>query len=175
LGIGASTAIFSVVHAVLMKPLPYRDPDRLVSLSEEHLSMPGVDRLSFATGRDLFQRSAVIEDILYYTDGGGGRLIENGEAEVLRGQRVTANFFHVLGIRAEIGRTFAADDVCLAAVMSSFCLMRFGRRGLGAIPTSSTACCTYPTGSFASSVSSGGLSSNAYVEPGRDTSSVSAI
>lgn len=110
LGVGASTAIFSVVHAVLMKPLPYRDPDRLVSLSEEHLSMPGVDRLSFATGRDLFQRSGVIEDILYYSDGGGGRLIENGEAEVLRGQRVTANCFDVLGIRAEIGRTFAADD-----------------------------------------------------------------
>ncbi len=110
LGVGASTAIFSVVHAVLMKPLPYRDPNRLVSLSEEHLSMPGVDRLSYATGRDLLQRSGVIEDILYYSDGGGGRLIENGEAEVLRGQRITANFFDGLGIRAEIGRTFVADD-----------------------------------------------------------------
>ena len=43
LGVGASTAIFSVVHAVLMKPLPYRDPDLLVSLSEKHLSMPGLE------------------------------------------------------------------------------------------------------------------------------------
>jgi putative ABC transport system permease protein len=110
LGVGASTAIFSVVHAVLMKPLAYRDPDRLVSLAEEHLSMPGLDRLSYATGRDLLRRSGVIEDILYYGDGGGGRLIDDGEAEVLRGQRVTANFFDGLGIRAEIGRTFVADD-----------------------------------------------------------------
>ena len=109
LGVGASTAIFSVVHAVLMKPLPYRDPHCLVSLSEEHLSMPGLDRLSYATGRDLLERSGVIEDI-FYRDGGGGRLIEDGEAEVLRGQRVSANFFDSLGIRAEIGRTFVADD-----------------------------------------------------------------
>ena len=111
LGVGASTAIFSVVHAVLMKPLPYRDPDLLVSLSEKHLSMPSLeDRLSYATGRDLLQRSGVIEDILYYRDGGGGRLIEDSEPEVLRGQRVSANFFDSLGIRAEFGRTFVADD-----------------------------------------------------------------
>ena len=104
LGVGASTAIFSVAHAVVMKPLPYRDPDRLVSLSEEHLSMPGLDRLSYATGRDLLQRSGVIEEISYYRDGGGGRLIEDSEADVLRGQRVSVNFFDGLGIRAEIGR-----------------------------------------------------------------------
>ncbi len=110
LGVGAGTAIFSVVQAVLLRPLPYRDPDRLVSLSERHLSSPGLDRLSDGTGRDLLQRSGILEDILFYRDGAGGRLIENGEAEILRGQSVSPRFFDVLGIRAQIGRTFTAAD-----------------------------------------------------------------
>jgi predicted permease len=110
LGTGANTAIFSVVYAVLMKPLPYRDPGRLISLSEKHLSMPGVDRLAYATGRDLLQRSGAIEDIVYYRDGAGGRMIEDGEAEVVRGQRVSANFFDCLGVRAQLGRTFVPND-----------------------------------------------------------------
>jgi putative ABC transport system permease protein len=110
LGIGSSTAIFSVAHAVLLKPLPYRDPDRLVVLSERHLASPGVDRMSPATARDLLRRSSAIEAISLYGDGGGGRLIENGEAEILRGQRVSPNFFETLGVRAQLGRVFVADD-----------------------------------------------------------------
>jgi hypothetical protein len=54
----------------------------------------------------------MVKDILYYRDGAGGRMIEDGEADVVRGQRVSANFFDSLGVRAETGRTFAAAD-CL--------------------------------------------------------------
>ena len=109
LGIGASTAIFSVAHTVLFKPLSYRDPDQLVVISERRLAYPG-DEISPATSRDLVQRSRSIEAISLYSDGGGGRLIENGEAEILRGQRVSLNFFDTLGVRPFLGRVFVADD-----------------------------------------------------------------
>ncbi len=110
LGIGANTAIFTVVDAVLLNPIPYRDPDRLVSLSESHLASPGLDRLSIATARDLLRRSRTLDSVSFYNDGGGGRLLENGEAEVLRGQRVSPGFFDTLGIRPYLGRTFLPAD-----------------------------------------------------------------
>ncbi len=110
LGIGANTAIYSVVHAILIQPLPYRDPGRLVSLSQKAFSSPGLDRLSMGTGRELLERSGVLEDLVYYRDGAGGRLIADGEADILRGQRVSTSFFDTLGIRAELGRTFVPAD-----------------------------------------------------------------
>lgn len=131
LGIGANTAIYGVAHAILIKQLPYRDPGRLVGLSENYLSMPGVDRLSYETGRDLLQQSGILEDIVYYRDGAGGRLITDGEAAILRGQRVSANFFDTLGVRAEIGRTFVAADSlpggnAVMVLSHSLWLARFG-------------------------------------------------
>lgn len=116
-GIGASTAVFSVVHAVLLEPLPYRDPGGLVSLSEKWISLPGLDRLSYATRRDLMERSGVIEDILYYRDGGGGRMIENGEAEILRGQRVTANFLTSSAFEPKSAAPSFRARACRAATM----------------------------------------------------------
>ena len=140
LGIGASTAIFSVAHAVLLKPLSYRDPDRLVAISEQHLAVPGLDRISPATARDLLQRSRAIESISLYGDGGGGRLIENGEAEVLRGQRVSPDFFDTLGVRAQLGRVFVAEDSLPAHTMTFFFRMAFGKAASAATRPSSAAC-----------------------------------
>jgi putative ABC transport system permease protein len=110
LGIGASTAIFSVVNSVLLKQLPYDAPDRLVTLSERDVSSPGLDNISYATARAYRERSRTLESLLEYNDSGGGRLIFNDGAEQLRGQSVSPEFFRSLGIRAELGRVFEPAD-----------------------------------------------------------------
>jgi putative ABC transport system permease protein len=102
--------MFSVVHSVLLKQLPYDAPDRLVSLSERDVSSPGLDNISFATARAYRERSHTLESLLEYNDSGGGRLILNDGAEELRGQSVSPEFFRSLGIRAEFGRVFEPED-----------------------------------------------------------------
>lgn len=110
LGIGANTAIFSVVNSILLKPLPYEAPDRLVTLSEKDVSAPGLDQVSFAGARVCRERSRTLENVVQYNDGGGGRLLDNGGAEMLRGQSVSPDFFRMLGVHAQLGRVFLPAD-----------------------------------------------------------------
>jgi putative ABC transport system permease protein len=109
LGIGASTAIFSVVHAVVLSPLPYRNPERLITLAERNLSAPGLDRMSFGSAHDFLRRSNSIESIAFYRDI-SGHLLENGLPEILRGLGVSPEFFDTLGVKPHLGRTFLAED-----------------------------------------------------------------
>src|SRR5215469_16513342 len=111
LGIGASTAIFSVVNAVLLRPLPYRDPGRLAlvwgELRARHLPdfpfSPGNfdDMRNSATLFDGF--AAVNTFRVSYSD-------ENGQAEQIKAAAVTRNFFSLVGHRVELGRDFIASD-----------------------------------------------------------------
>ncbi len=108
LGIGANTAIFSVVNAVVLRPLPYADPGRLVMLWE---SMPGTDQRSVAPGnfadwRDQNQTFEELAAVFY----GNFNLTGRGESERIDGATITSNFMHVLGAQPQLGRTFAADD-----------------------------------------------------------------
>jgi predicted permease len=108
LGIGANTAIFSVVHGVLIKPLPYPDADRLVRVFEE--APPSVPEfpVSVAILLDARAQSRAFEWLAAYQRAdlqlGGSR------PEQLRGMRVTAGFFHVLGYPPRLGRDFTRDD-----------------------------------------------------------------
>ena len=99
LGIGANAAIFSVVDAALLKPLPYAHPDRLVSVWPSGAMMPGV----FVEVRNG-QRT--LDPIAGYS--GGMAVSVTGAAEPARlvQSEVTSRFFDVLGVRPEIGRTF---------------------------------------------------------------------
>jgi len=110
LGIGVNTAIFSAVDSVLLRPLPFKDPDRVMAVWE-HTPHLGIARNEFAPANyfDLRSQTHIFEDV-----GAFGQLSANltgeGEPEQLDGQLVTANVFTVLGVPAALGRTFAADE-----------------------------------------------------------------
>jgi hypothetical protein len=113
LGIGASTAIFSVTNAVLLRPLPYKDPDRLVVLyadlrARNNLGMP-VSAENYTDFRN--GSKAAFEDIAGMSIGGRAVLArEDGTPEEVRFGRVTTNFFRVIGATIILGRDFEEAD-----------------------------------------------------------------
>jgi putative ABC transport system permease protein len=109
LGIGATTTIFSVVKTILLDPLPYRDAGRLVALSQREPANPHSDRTPFLTVIDWCARSRLFRSFAYYGDA-SFILTSNGDPEVLRGERVSANFFDTLGVRMELGRAFLPEE-----------------------------------------------------------------
>ena len=113
LGIGANTTIFSAVDAVLLNPLPYQDPDRLVAVWEtnKQLSPEMWDRNEVAMGnfRDWRSRNQVFDQLgsLFDAD---VNLTGVGEPEQIKSCVVTTNFFQVLGIQPMIGRSFLPEE-----------------------------------------------------------------
>ena len=108
LGIGANTALFSVVKAVLLNALPYRQPDRLVSLATaEPEGRP--ETVDFTTTWDWRERSRSFEHIVLYR-GFSQTNVGESEAELLRGQRVGHDFFEALGVRMLLGRSFRREE-----------------------------------------------------------------
>jgi len=109
LGIGANSAIFSVVNGVLFKSLPYPDDDRLVVVTEETQAAPGLpvaypDYLDWKVRQPVFENLAAHMVI-------GGILTGGGEPERVFGRRVSANFFATLGVIPQLGRAFTeAED-----------------------------------------------------------------
>ena len=111
LGIGANTAIFTVVNSLLIRPLPFPDPDRLVMVFEEK-SITKTDRnvISPANLRDWASRNRVFERIAGFS-GGRFSIAADFEPEEVPGQLVTHGFFEVLGVQPALGRTFTqAED-----------------------------------------------------------------
>jgi len=109
LGIGANTAIFSVVKAVLLNQLPYRDPDRLVKIAESDPDNPLPETIDFTTTSDLRAHSHSFESISLFRDGDLA-LVEQGKPELLEGLRVGSDYFDTLGLQMQLGRSFVADE-----------------------------------------------------------------
>jgi putative ABC transport system permease protein len=109
LGIGASTAIFSAVNPILFRPLPYRDPGRIVSIADKGTGATRID-VTFASFRELVTRSRSF-DAMAVTKPWQPVLTGQTEPERLEGQRVSAGYFKVLGVGPVLGRDFdAAED-----------------------------------------------------------------
>jgi predicted permease len=108
LGVGANTAIFSVVKAVLLNQLPYRDPNRLVTIATPTRGEVGTT-VDFTTTSDLRTRSRSFESMSLYRIGAGA-IVERGEPELLQGMRVSYDYFDTLGIKIQLGRTFQAEE-----------------------------------------------------------------
>jgi putative ABC transport system permease protein len=108
LGIGANTSIFSVMNAVLLRPLPYVDPGRLVLIGERGSDgMP--NNVGYSTFVDWRERTRGFEELTLIRSWNPTLLVD-GQAERVSGMRVAANFFHTLGARPAIGRDFTAED-----------------------------------------------------------------
>lgn len=104
LGIGANTAIFSIINAVVLRPLPYRDPERLMTILHE-----GSNPVAPANYFDLAKQSQSFEGIAaaqYWEPNLTGR----DQPEHLRGLKLTAQMFQVLGVKPALGRTFNPDE-----------------------------------------------------------------
>ena len=110
LGIGVNTAIFSAVDSVLLRPLPLKDSERLVSIWEHTLRV-GVHQNEVAPANffDLRNQNQVFEDIGAYGPH-DTNMTGNGEPEHFDGQVVTANVFSILGVKPALGRTFVANE-----------------------------------------------------------------
>ncbi len=109
LGIGANTAIFSVVNTVLLRPLPFKEPDRLVTIRETKL--PQFPEFSVSPGNflDWKQQNTVFERLVAYT-GTPFNLVGAGDPEQLRGMKVTDGFFAMLGAQPLLGRDFLPEE-----------------------------------------------------------------
>jgi predicted permease len=108
LGIGANTAIFSVVNAVLLNPLPFLHADRIVSMFEETKNFPE-GSISYPNFLDWQRDNRSFEAMAAYrsTD---GSITGVGQPENVRAQRVSANFFPILGVNPILGRNFTSEE-----------------------------------------------------------------
>jgi len=107
LGIGANTMIFSVVNAVLLRPLPFPDSAHLVRLGETHANYKG--NFTYASFHDLGDETESLENIAaarFWSD----NITDGGEPEQVSIMLVSANFFPALGIRPQLGRTFLPEE-----------------------------------------------------------------
>ena len=108
LGIGANTAIFSVVNAVLLRPLTYKDPERLVSLWES-VPAQGRSRAAPANFHDWKKQNTLFEDLSAY-GASSMTLTGDGEPEQVLGARVGSGYFAVVGVEPALGRSFSAEE-----------------------------------------------------------------
>jgi putative ABC transport system permease protein len=110
LGIGANTAIFSVVNTVLLRALPYRDPGALVSIEHFYPSLNSMEAPVSAAGfRDYRDKTSSFESVAVERNF-GANLTAAGDAERVPGERVSGDWFHALGVSPQVGRVIQRDD-----------------------------------------------------------------
>jgi putative ABC transport system permease protein len=133
LGVGANTAVFSVVHGVLLRPLPYPDADRLVEAFEDNSRAGGGPffRVSLLNYLSWVERAQSFEALAAF-NGRDFILTEHGDPERVLGSAVTASMFKVLGIAPIVGRALTPEDEApgaapVALLAESMWLRAFGR------------------------------------------------
>ena len=132
IGIGGTTAVFSLLHAVLLRPLPFADPDRLVAIG--HPDAAGrPSNLGYLTFRDWRDRTRAIEDAAAIRT--WLATITDGEPERVPAVRVSWNFFRLLGVAPALGRDFRPEDDRPEAWRVVLLSDGLWRRRFGADPT----------------------------------------
>jgi len=137
LGIGANTAIFSVINAILLRPLPYPGAERLVFLTEWEEQVPDMS-FSVANLKDLRDQNTVFDSLVgfnghdFILQAGAGAGNVTTQAERVRGRQVTSGMFETLGKQPIVGRTFGPEEEKdgapgVALLGEGFWERRFGR------------------------------------------------
>src|SRR5215510_5939348 len=108
LGIGANTAIFSLLNMILLRPLPVARPDQVVSVSVRGKN-DSMQAFSYANYKDFRDRNQILQGLLLYRFAPLS-LSRNGNNQRVWGYEVSGNYFDVLGVPAFKGRTFAPDE-----------------------------------------------------------------
>ena len=135
LGIGASTAMFSAVEGILLRPLPFPNADRIVYVQQAQAAVadsPG--QFSFVEVADYRRQSQTMDQFVEYGDWTFS-LVGLGEPRVIHGGLVTSNYFEVLGLGAHLGRTLIPEDDNDKGAPVAVLTYEFWRQALGADPS----------------------------------------
>src|SRR5689334_20447336 len=118
LGIGANTAIFSLVRGVLLRPLPFSEPERLIGIRESKVGEGHNNPMAFRTFAEIRDKAQTIESIAAYVN--SNPTIEQAEGTVsVQGARVSHSYFKVLGVHPILGRDFTPEDNKLGAPVTT--------------------------------------------------------
>ena len=109
LGIGANTAMFSVFYGVLLRPLPYAEPERIVGLAQTYPGGRGVRNLTYMQF-EFLQRNAAMFESVAAAASVGFNLSDGAQADRVYGLRVSKDYFHVLGVAPALGRAFLPEE-----------------------------------------------------------------
>jgi predicted permease len=129
LGIGANTAVFSVIRGVMLRPLPFLSPEKLVAIWESNLKGNAPQEASSPLNfKDWREQNRCFEDMAAM-GGAQATLSGDGDAEVVVGSAVSTNFFNLIGVAPAMGRVFEAADLQNEVIVISdgFWTRRFGR------------------------------------------------
>ncbi|HXE14119.1 MAG TPA: ABC transporter permease [Bryobacteraceae bacterium] len=129
IGIGANTAIFSVVNGVLLNPLPYHNPERIVSLFEATSSYKN-GPISYPNFLDWQRMNRTFSAIVAYRQA-AFNLSGQGEPEHLEAEMISAGLFEILGVRPVMGRTFTKEDDRLGVTPTAMISEQLWRRKFG--------------------------------------------
>src|SRR5487761_387695 len=109
LGIGANTAVFSIVYGVIFRPLPYPQPQQIVQLTESSPGGTDEEDVTYEELQFLEQHSSAFQYLAGCTFQGYNLSVGN-KTERVKGQPVSTDYFHVLGINPLLGRDFLAEE-----------------------------------------------------------------
>jgi putative ABC transport system permease protein len=115
LGIGANTAVFSVLNAVLLRPLPFHEPQNLVAIGEfdtREKADPGteINSISYLDYIDFRDQNQVFDGVAVYTNQSVGTLTDGDQTTHVQGESVSASLFSLLGVQPMLGRTFLPKE-----------------------------------------------------------------
>jgi putative ABC transport system permease protein len=109
LGIGANTAIFSLVRGVLLRPLPFSEPDRLIGIRESKVGEGNDNPMAWRTFAEIRDKAQTLESIAAYLNRNPDIELENGTVSV-QGAAVSHSYFRVFGVHPILGRDFTPED-----------------------------------------------------------------
>ncbi len=136
LGMGANTAVFSVVNALVLRPLPVKDPDRLAIVSSG-ATAPSLQQYSYATAEAIRRNVPALGGVLAWAGLGKMTLTHDSSSEVISDGFVSGDYFETLGVRPLIGRTFTmADDQFGGGPIGPVAVISYGlwQRSFGGTP-----------------------------------------